>query len=146
LATCYRLDKYTFPVEAKQIEMGCNRKRGRPRKTKPALKYQEEDEYVFSDTDSESEAPIEVVKIDKRKKKIDEYDEAYDLPAKRKTANNNATTKPSTSKATAQPSIFKASAKPSTSKASQPTTTPSKSIFKAKSTRSNPKRGCNTSN
>ena len=47
--------------------MGCNRKRGRPRKTKPALKYQEEFKYVFSDTDSESEAPIEVVKTDKRK-------------------------------------------------------------------------------
>ena len=64
--------------------MGCNRKRGRPRKTKPAFNYQEEVEYVFSDTDSESEAPIEVVKTDRRKKKIDEYeqdDEAYDLPA-----------------------------------------------------------------
>ena len=42
LATFYRLDKYTFPVEARQIEMGCNRKRGHPRKTKPTLKYQEE--------------------------------------------------------------------------------------------------------
>ena len=39
-----------------------------------------------------------------------------------------------------------ASAKPSTSKASQPTTTPSKSICNSKSARSNPKRGCNTSN
>ena len=95
---------------------------------------------MFSDTDSESEAPIEVVKTDKRKKKIDEYEEddvAYDLPAKPKMAIKNATAKPSTSKVSAKSSI---------SKESQPTTTPSKSIFKAKSARSNPKRGCNTSN
>ena len=59
-----RLDKYTFPVEARQIEMGCNRKRGRQRKTKPALKYLEEVEYVFSDKDSKSEVPIEVAKTD----------------------------------------------------------------------------------
>ena len=101
-----------FPVEARQIELGCNRKRGRPRKTKPALKYQEEIEYCESN-DLGTWA----------------HRTAYDLPVEKSIiANQNATDKPSTSKA------------------SQPTTTPSKSIFKAKVTRSNPKRGCNTSN
>lgn len=43
-----------FCCKKSKIEIGSNRKRDRPRKTKPTLKYQDDIEYVHLETDSES--------------------------------------------------------------------------------------------
>ena len=124
------------------------------RKTKPALNYQDEIEYVYSDTDSEKEAPAVVVpkqntKKSKRKK-LDEYEEdlvQYDLyPDQPKTVTS---VQPSTS-AFANLTIAALTNKQTPvkkQKSSQPIT---KSILKKKDSkepnvRSNPKRNCTTS-
>ena len=49
----------------------------RPRKTKPALKYQDEIEYVYSDTDNEDHVPKK--KTTKRKKKTVEAESEDDF-------------------------------------------------------------------
>ena len=73
-------------MEAKQIQIGCSKKRGRPRTTKPALKYQDEIEFVYSDTESESEAQNIKTKSKSKTKttkvhEFEEDEEEYDLYA-----------------------------------------------------------------
>jgi hypothetical protein len=130
-----------FPIEAKQIQIDCNRKRGRSRKTKPALKYQDEIEHFFLNTDSESEATVAIVKSKtvKRKKpnEFEDDDEEYDLYADIPQKSKTTTIGPSTS-STVQPStssitIQRVSKKPNTATALVVVAIESqKSIFKEK--------------
>ena len=58
---------FDYPIQAKNVQVGCNRRKGRPQLTASALGYQlNEVESVLSDTASESENPSK--KATKRKK------------------------------------------------------------------------------
>ena len=73
---------FDYPVQAKDVKVGCTCRRGRPRLTAAALEYQYNEyveECVYSDTESEPEQPKQ--KPVKRKKNAlrndsdtDEYD------------------------------------------------------------------------
>jgi len=50
IAICHRLSKFNYPQEAKNIQIGSNPRRGRPKQTAPRLKFQTEigeEEYVL---------------------------------------------------------------------------------------------------
>ena len=81
IAICNRLSKFNYPQEAKNIQIGTNPRRGRPRKTTSRLKFQTEigeEEYVLSDTDNEAEAPKKKPAA-KRKTREEEPEPEYDL-------------------------------------------------------------------
>jgi len=81
LSLCQRKKFFEYSVKAKQIPIGKNRRRGRPRLTAPALDLQE-DEYVFSDTASEDETTSKEPKkkgTKKRKAPIVDEDSDYDI-------------------------------------------------------------------
>jgi hypothetical protein len=81
LAMCERKGYFKYPLQARQIEVGKNRKRGRPRLTKSALRFQDEDEeYVYSSTDSEEEK-VATKRGRKRKLKeqLDSDEDDFDL-------------------------------------------------------------------
>ena len=70
---------FDYPVQAKDVKVGCNRRRGRPRLTAAALEYQYNEyveEYVNSDTESEPEQPKQ--KPVKRKKDASRNDSDTD--------------------------------------------------------------------
>ena len=69
-------------MEAKQIQIGCSRKRGRPRTTKPALKYQDEIEYVYSESEAQTVKPKSKSKTKTIEvHEFEEDEEEYDLYA-----------------------------------------------------------------
>ena len=81
LSLCYRKDFFVYSVQAKQIKIGQNRRRGRPRLTAPALHFQEK-EYIFSDTASEGEEAVENNKKKRKqenKRKAAAEDSDYDI-------------------------------------------------------------------
>jgi len=81
IAICHRLSKFNYPQEAKNIQIGTNPRRGRPRKTTSRLKFQTEigeEEYVLSDTDNKAEAPKKKPAA-KRKTREGEPEPEYDL-------------------------------------------------------------------
>ena len=127
MAACYRLNQFTFSTESKQIAIGCNRKRGRPRKTAPALKYQEDIQFVYSDTESEEEDHRP--KNKKRKVNTLPDDEEYDL-----FANESTTSKAS--------SIIEAASTSNLNK-SDPKTSKKKGNLVKFTSRVNSKRSCN---
>jgi len=72
---------FDYPQTAKDVKLGMNRRRGRPRLTAAALVYQYgefQDEYVLSDTESESDTP-KPKKTSKRKKPAPESEDEYDI-------------------------------------------------------------------
>ncbi len=69
LAFSERKNFFNYPQTAKDVKLGQNRRRGRPRLTAAALEYQYNEfieECVLSDTESESDQPKP--KTTKRKK------------------------------------------------------------------------------
>lgn len=79
LSLCYRKKCFDYPIEAKNVMIGENRKRGRPKKTASALTFQDQEcvqEFVMSDTESESEEPK---KQTKKRKATQDSDSDYDL-------------------------------------------------------------------
>jgi hypothetical protein len=81
IAISQRLSKFNYPQEAKNIQIGTNPRRGRPRKTTSRLKFQTEigeEEYVLSDTDNEAEAQKKKPAA-KRKTREEEPEPEYDL-------------------------------------------------------------------
>ena len=69
MAYAERKHHFDYPVQAKNIVVGSNRRRGRPRLTAPALEYQAEN--ILSDTEPECENPIPKTtkkKVTKRKR------------------------------------------------------------------------------
>ena len=67
-----------FSIQAKNVQVGCNRRKGRPQLTASALGYQlNEVESVLSDTASESENLSK--KATKRKKKSQEVESESDF-------------------------------------------------------------------
>ena len=157
ISTCYRLNLCNFPQEAKQIQIGHNRKRGRPRKTAPRLQYQTEigdEEYVLSDTDNEPESPKKK-QPQKRKNPEPEPEPEYDLfadalpttsknvqPCSKQTDNQDlpALPPPTTPANKKQKSIFK----PTQSKTTK-TSSKSSTGTQPNSRRSHLNRACNTS-
>jgi hypothetical protein len=80
---------FDYCVKAKQVAIGKNRRRGRPRLTAPALELQE-DEYVLSDTASEDESATKKVSNKKRKASaVDDDDSDYDIFANKNKLNKN---------------------------------------------------------
>ena len=78
-----------YPIQAKQVLIGCNRRRGRPRLTASALEFQHPlsntvVECVLSDTESEGEQTVK--KNVRRKRKAvstpDVSEEEYDFSKK----------------------------------------------------------------
>ena len=53
LAFTERRGRFDYPITAKDVKIGSNRRRGRPRLTTAALQYQYNEEQVYSDTDLE---------------------------------------------------------------------------------------------
>jgi len=156
ISTCYRLNLFNYPQEAKNIKIGCNRKRGRPRLTASALKFQTEnainEEYIYSDTDSEPETPKP--RVAKRKKAIEEQEEEYDLFASAPTSSASVPCTSSSLQSDDEdsdalpPAITPAKKKAnSILKPSQPKSNSKKSSqpSQPKSKRSNLPRRCNTS-
>ena len=76
IGVCAKQAFFEFSTQAKEIPIGKNRKRGRPKATVSALEYQEEN--LFSDGDDSNEL---VVTKNKKSKQVDNESELsdYDL-------------------------------------------------------------------
>ena len=73
---------FDYPTQAKNIKIGCNRLRGRPRLTAAALEYQYNEyveECIYSDTDSDSEKPAKKTATKRKKVATPESDSDYDI-------------------------------------------------------------------
>jgi hypothetical protein len=137
LSLCYRKNCFEYSIQSKQIAIGSNRKRGRPRLTAPALEYQE-NEYVYSDTDSETEETKKASKTTKKRKANETNVESdYDIFANDDIEESRTTrsskrsktdsSKPSTSKSSSTKS---SSSKSSSTKSSSSKSSSTKSIAK----------------
>ena len=73
LGICERLEKFDFPPAARDVPIGCNRRRGRLKITIEALKYQPDElqeEEVYSDYEPE-EADLQQKRGRKRKQAVE---------------------------------------------------------------------------
>ena len=78
VAFANRKKQFDYKIEHKQIPIGANRKRGRPKKLASALEHQPQDqEFANSDTESDEEEEPKIVKS-KRRKAVEELED-YDL-------------------------------------------------------------------
>ena len=88
---------FDWLIEHKNIPLGIKRKPGRPSRMKKALEFQDNEEYVFSDSDDEVDAPLKEKKTKSKKRNqpiVDEESEPeYDIFASNAATSSTATRK-----------------------------------------------------